>query len=136
LKPSKGYVTSALLQSLAHKSAILLSFPVTQNLRNSVLFPSPSDGEIDALLAILLLKQPIVESFRVFSNPAKILQWILLLIIELREFSPCTCLHTNSMTSWQSYTKLLRDSSSFELTVEFFLCALLALAQCPLGRAL
>jgi len=55
---------------------------------------------LDALLALCLLKKPIAEFFRVFNNPAKILQWILLLISKLKEFSPCVYLYTDSMPSW------------------------------------
>jgi hypothetical protein len=53
--------------------------------------------------------------------------------------SLCAYLHTDSMPSWQSSIPEYRTSeilSSSELTTEFFFCALLALAQCPLGRAL
>jgi hypothetical protein len=81
---------------------------------------------LDALLALCLLKQPIAEFFRVFNNPAKILQWILLLISKLKEFSPCVYLHTESMPSLCLLS---------ELTTDFF-CALLAPTQFPPGRAL
>jgi hypothetical protein len=39
------------------------------------------------------------------------------------------------MPSWQSIKNPQMILASNELTTEFFLCALLALAQCPLGRA-
>jgi hypothetical protein len=40
----------------------------------------------------LLLKQPLAESFWVFNNPVKILQWILPSSSELKEFSSLLCL--------------------------------------------
>jgi hypothetical protein len=47
--------------------------------------------------------------------------------------TPCT----SSMPTWQSFTELTTELlSSSEITTMFFSCALLALAQCPLGRAL
>jgi hypothetical protein len=50
---------------------------------------------LDALLAILLLKQPLAESFRVFNNPAKILLVDSSSISELKEFLLlCAYLHT------------------------------------------
>jgi hypothetical protein len=50
-----------------------------------------------------LLKKPLAECCRVFNNPVKIPQWILLQIIELKEFSSsCVCLHTYSMPTWKS----------------------------------
>jgi hypothetical protein len=111
----------------------------------------------DALLAILLLKQPLVESFRVFNNPTKIPQWILLQIPELKEFfslvPTCTllnphlveCLFTELSVEFLSsvhslhllnahleeLSKSLVILASSELITEFFLCALCALAQCP-----
>jgi hypothetical protein len=58
---------------------------------------------MDALLAILLLKQPLAESFRVFSNPVKIPQWILPSNYRTqRVLFSCACLHTVSMPTWQS----------------------------------
>jgi hypothetical protein len=101
---------------------------------------SPTDGDIDALLALCLLKQPIAESIRVFSDPAKIPQWILLLslnskssfyslwhllnalLAEYQESSDDSCFlrthnrvllctpFTVSMPTWQSFTELLRAS--------------------------
>jgi hypothetical protein len=69
---------------------------------NSSFFLSPSDGEFGFPPGYPSLKQPLAESFRVFNNPAKIPQWILLQITKLKEFSSCACLHTVSMPSWQS----------------------------------
>jgi hypothetical protein len=40
------------------------------------------------------------------------------------------------MPSWQSIKNPQMILASNELTTEFFFCALLALAQCPPGRAL
>jgi hypothetical protein len=91
----------------------------------------------------------IVESFRVFNNPVKIPQWILPLITELKEFSSPLCLSAHLLNahleeylllSLAQYPpgralRILSDSVPSELTVEFYLCAPLALAQCPLGRA-
>jgi hypothetical protein len=88
---------------------------------------------LDALLAILLLKQPIAESFRVFNNPAKILLWTLLQSLNSKS-SFCAYLHTYSMPSWQSIKNPQMILASNELTVEFFFYALLALAQCPTHR--
>jgi hypothetical protein len=63
----------------SHAHAGAISSELLQPLRPLEGFcpSSPSDGEIDAFLAVLLLKQPLAESFWVFSNPVKILQWIL-----------------------------------------------------------
>jgi hypothetical protein len=77
-----------------------LSFPVASTSKENLsFFLSPSDGEFDALLAILLLKQPLAESFRVFNNPVKIPQWILPSNSELKEFSSpvpiCTLLNAH-----------------------------------------
>jgi hypothetical protein len=60
-------------------------------------------NEMDALLAILLLK-PLLECFRVFSNPVKVPSVDLSLLPELKEVpsSFCAYLHKVSMPSWQS----------------------------------
>jgi hypothetical protein len=113
---------------------------------------------LDALLAILLLKQPLAESFRVFNNPVKILQWILLqirtqrvlslclsahysmpssrensllLLSELTQSSQCTLHWLNDLAELQESSVIL---SSSELTTEFFLCALLALLNAHLAE--
>jgi hypothetical protein len=98
---SRDSLTSAPLQSLhAHKVLSLLSFSNTQISKEI----NPSSfllqmENLDALLAILLLKQPLAESFRVFNNPVKIPQWILPQNTELKEFfSPvpiCTLLNAH-----------------------------------------
>jgi hypothetical protein len=117
---------------------------------------------LDALLAIPLLKQPLADSFRVFSNPVKILQWILPSKSQnSKEFSSpvpvCTMsqcppgrvsFHRTFSSSvffcapmhlLNAHLEKLSKSSVImflsELTVEFLLCALLAPARCPLGRA-
>jgi hypothetical protein len=95
----------------------------------------------------------------VFNNPVKIPQWTLPLNSELKEFSsPCAyCTHV-SMPSWQSIfsqniqqsyllctyaptqcppgraLRILSDSSSLELTTEFYLCALLAMLNAHLAE--
>jgi hypothetical protein len=56
-------------------------------LRDFGFLPSPTDGEYNAFLAVFLLKQPLAESFWVFNNLVKILQWILPPAPELKEFS-------------------------------------------------
>jgi hypothetical protein len=83
-KSSKDSSTPAPLQGpYAHTVLSLLRFSHAHT-PNDILpfFLSPADGEIwDALLAILLLKKLLAEPLRVFNNPVKILQWILLQII-------------------------------------------------------
>jgi hypothetical protein len=136
---SKGFCDFCLCRVFMHTKVLsLLSFSETQTLKELNPFSlSPSDGEIDALLAILHSSNLIVESAGCSTTLRRSFSGFFFKFTELKEFSSCACLHTDSMPSWQSYTELLRVlSSSNELTTEFFLCALLALAQCPLGRAL
>jgi hypothetical protein len=96
---------------------------------NSSFFFSPSDGEFGCYHGYPSLKKPLADSFRVFNNPVKIPQWILLQITELKEFSSCAHLHTVSMPSWQSIF-----SQNFQ---QFYtLLCTYAPTQCPLGRAL
>jgi hypothetical protein len=47
----------------------------------------------------LLLKQPLAESFWVFSNPVKIPQWILPSLPELKEFFSLLCLPAQSLNA-------------------------------------
>jgi hypothetical protein len=86
----------------------------------------------DALLALCLLKQPIAKSFKVLNNPAKILQWTLLLFSRtqrviflsmpiytpsqcplgrvIQNSQPIFCLSSCSMPTYQSFIELLRYS--------------------------
>jgi hypothetical protein len=62
-----------------HTVLSVLSFSEIQTSKeNNSFFLLPQMEKYDALLALYLLKQPIAESFRVFNNPTKILQWNLL----------------------------------------------------------
>jgi hypothetical protein len=71
---------------------------------------------------------------RVFNNPAKTLQWTLLLSLNSKS-SFCGLWHLlNSLLVESQESSVIL--ASYELPVEFFLCALLALAQCPPGIAL
>jgi hypothetical protein len=79
----------------------------------------------------ILLKQPLAECFRVFNNPAKILQWTLLQSLNSKS-SFCAVPITVSMPSWQS---IKNPQMILSLTTEFFFCALLC-TECPPGRAL
>jgi hypothetical protein len=69
----------------------------------------------------------------VFGNPAKILPWILLLSLNSKS-SSCALWHLLNalLAEYQESSVIL---SSYELTAEIFLCALLAPAQCPPGKA-
>jgi hypothetical protein len=79
---------------------------------------------LDALLALLLLKQPLAEPIRVFNNPVKIPQWILPSNTELKEFSSPVPVCTMSQCPPG------RVSSHRTSRI------LYAPAQCPSGRAL
>jgi hypothetical protein len=97
----KDFRTSTPLQSLHAKigaisSELSCSFDLQGNLS---FFFSPSDGEFGCYHGYPSLKKPLADSFRVFKNPMKIPQWILLQITELKEFSSCAHLHTVSMPS-------------------------------------
>jgi hypothetical protein len=113
----------------------ILSFPVALTSKEThSFFLSPSDGEYNALLALFSSSNLIAESFRVFSNPAKILPWILFLYLNSK---------SSSWMFWHLLKALLEEYqessvilTSYELMAEFFLCALLAPAQFPIGRAL
>jgi hypothetical protein len=106
----------------------LLSFSTLRPLRDFIFLPSPTDGEYNALLAILLLKQPLAESFWVFNNPVKIpsvdtssssrTQRVLFLF--------CACLHTDSMPSWQSFSSTERSTVLSPCAPMHLLNALLA----------
>jgi hypothetical protein len=94
-------MTPTPLQGLhAPKVLSLLSFSTLRPLRDFVFLPfSLRWRNMDALLAILLLKQPLAESFRVFSNPVKIPQWILPSNTELKEFSSLLCLSAHCLNA-------------------------------------
>jgi hypothetical protein len=112
----------------------LLSFPVASTSKeNTSFFLSPSNGELRCPPHYPSLKQPLAETSRVFSNPAKIPQWILPPNTELnRVLFLCLSAHclnallaelyrthsrillctlcTCSMPTWQSFTELLGAS--------------------------
>jgi hypothetical protein len=68
----------------------------------------------------------------VFSNPVKILQWILPSNTELKEFSSLLCLSAHfSMPSWQSIF-----STEHSTVLSVFSVHPMHSAQCPPGRAL
>jgi hypothetical protein len=73
---------------------------------------------MDAFLAILLLKQPLAESFWVFSNPVKSLSGLFLQIQNSKSsLLFCAYLHTFSTPSWRSIF------SSTERSTVLFFCA-------------
>jgi hypothetical protein len=83
-----------------------------------------------------LLKQPIAEYFRVFNHPVKIPLWTLLQSQNSTEFPSSLCLSAHCLNALLAeYKESSMILASNEPTTEFFLYALLALAQCPLGRA-
>jgi hypothetical protein len=120
---------------------------------------------LDSLLAIPLLKKPLAEPFQGVQKPCENPSVDSSLNYRTQRvlFFFCACLHTDSIPSRQSFfslpterstvmsslvhlaptrcppgraLRILSDSgSSFELTIDFFLCALLAPTQCPPGRA-
>jgi hypothetical protein len=104
------------LQSLhAHTVLSLLSFSTLRPLRDFVFLPFSLRWRIwmPSWLSFSL-KQPLAECFRVFSNPVKIPQWILLQITELKEFSsPVPVCTLYSMPTWQSIFS--QNFSSFVL---------------------
>jgi hypothetical protein len=90
------------------------------------------ENEMDALLAILLLK-PLLEYFWVFSNPVRGPSVDSSLHnTELKEFSSLLCLPAHFLDALLAEYLLHRMFSS---SVSFILC-LYAPAQCPPGRAL
>jgi hypothetical protein len=73
----------------------------------------------------------VLEYSRVFGNPMKILQWILLLVQNSKNsLLSCHCLHTFSMPSWRSISPTERSVVLGSFYTPF------APAQCPPGRAL
>jgi hypothetical protein len=121
--------------SHAHKGVISPKLSCSFDLQgNSSFFLSPSNGELGYPPGYPSLKQPLVETFRVFNNPVKVLllglffqntelnrflflclsaHYLNALLAELyRTHSrvlmciPCT----GSMPTWKSFTYLLRDS--------------------------
>jgi hypothetical protein len=117
------------------KTLSLLSFPITQSRKELSIFTlSPSDGESDALLALLgssnlLLslqgvQQPCEDpSLDSSSNP------------ELKEFFLCALWHLlNALLAECLESSVIL--TSVELTTEFLPNATHAFTQCPPGRAL
>jgi hypothetical protein len=73
----------------------------------------------------------VLEYSGVFSNPMKILQWILLLVQNSKSsLLSCACLHTFSTPSWQSISPIERSVVLGSFYMPF------APAQCPPRRAL
>jgi hypothetical protein len=142
--------------------SLLSFFEHSDPLREFIFLLLQMENEMDALLAILLLKQPLVECFWVFRNPVKVPSVDTSFRTQNSKSSlhPCAHLHTFltpsgrvsspqnvqqfwvlvhlcacSMPIWQSFSESSVILVFLELTTEFLPSAPRACAQCPLGRA-
>ena len=126
-------MTPASVESSRARVLSLLSFhKYSDPLRDFVLLLPQMGNEMDALLAILLLK-PLLECFWVFNNPVKVPSVDLSSNFQNSKssFLYCACLHTFSTPSWRSIF-----SSFMEHSTVLSSCALMHFTRCPPGRAL
>jgi hypothetical protein len=127
---------SALLaeSSRAHNVLSLLSFyEYSDPLWDFVLLLPQMENEMDALLAILLLK-PLLEYSWVFNNPVKVpsVGFSSNFQNSKSSFFCCACLHTLSTPSWRSLF-LPQNVQQFCSPLSG---ASMRLLECPAGRAL